>query len=65
MVQNALDQSDRRTFKSTISLGENEETARFFSCWYKFIDVKSWLKNIGVGVAVNGVPTVVAGFLME
>ena len=32
MVQNALDQSDCRTFKSTISLEENEETARFFSC---------------------------------
>ena len=25
-----------------------------FACWYKFIEIKSWLKNIGVGMVING-----------
>ena len=26
----------------------------FFACWYKFIEIKSWLKNTGVDVVING-----------
>ena len=24
------------------------------ACWHKFIEIKSWLKNIGMGVAIDG-----------
>ena len=26
----------------------------FFACWYRFMKIKSWLKNIGVDVVKNG-----------
>ena len=26
----------------------------FSAFWYKFIEIKSWLKNIGVDIAING-----------
>ena len=26
-----------------------DEKAWFFACWYLFMDIKSWLKNIGGG----------------
>ena len=41
-------------FKSTKSLEENGEKVLFFACWYRFIEIKSWLKNIGMGVVING-----------
>ena len=54
MWQNVLRQSDCRIFKETISLDREDEKAWFFACWYKFIEIKSWLKNIGIGVVING-----------
>ena len=54
MDQNALEQSDCRTFKSTISLEQNPEKAWFFARWCKFIEIKSWLNNIEMGVVING-----------
>ena len=56
MNQNALGQSDCRIFKSNISLKQNDEKVWFFACWYKFTEIKSWLKNIGVGMVTMGVP---------
>ena len=53
MCQNLLGQSDYRIFKSTTSLEQNDEVW-FFTCWYSFIEIKSWLKNIGMGVVING-----------
>ena len=47
MGQNVL---DCRIFKLTISLEQNNNRAWFFACWYIFMEIKSWLKNIGVGV---------------
>ena len=41
MDQNALDQTDYR----------NDLIARFFAYWYKFMKIKSWLKNILVILA--------------
>ena len=61
MGQNALDQSDCSIFKLTISLEQNDEKAWFFACWCRFIEIKSWLKNIGVGVVKMGVTTLVSG----
>ena len=26
----------------------------FFACWYNFMEIKGWLKNIGVGMVKNG-----------
>ena len=52
--ENALGQSDYRIFKSTISLEQNDGKVRFFACWYRFMEIRSWLKNIGVGVVKNG-----------
>ena len=54
MGQNALDQSDYRIFKSTITLEQYDEKAWFFACWYRFMENRSWLKNIGVGMVKNG-----------
>ena len=38
---------------STVSLEENDEKARFFACWYRFMEIKSWSKSIVVGVVKN------------
>ena len=54
MGQNVLDESDYSIFKLTISLEQNNEKAWFFAYWCRFIEIKSWLKNIGVGVVKNG-----------
>ena len=54
MGQNALSQSDYSIFKSTISLEQNDEKASFFACWYRFMENRSWLKNIWVGMVKNG-----------
>ena len=51
---NALGQSDYRIFKSTISLEQNDGKAWFFACWYRFMEMRSWLKNSGVGVVEYG-----------
>ena len=52
--QNALNQSDCSIFKLTVSLEQNDENAWFFAYWCRFIEIKSWLKNIGVGMVKNG-----------
>ena len=55
MGRNTLDQSDCSIiFKLTISLEQNDEKAWFFASWCRFIEIKIWLKNIGVGVVKNG-----------
>ena len=48
--QYALDQSDCSIFKLTISLEQNDEKAWFFAYWCRFLEIKSWLKNIGVNI---------------
>ena len=40
-------------FKSAISLEQNYEKAWFFACWYRFIEIKSWLKNIVGGMVTK------------
>ena len=45
MSQNCLDQSDCRDFKSSMSLKQIDEKVWIFACWYKFLEIKSWLKN--------------------
>ena len=52
--QNVLGQSDRRIFKATTSLEKNNKKVWFFACWSKFIEIKSWLKNIRMGMVING-----------
>ena len=32
---------------------QTDEIAGFFTCWYKFMDRKILLKNIGMGVIIN------------
>ena len=55
MGQKALGQSsDCRILKSNMSLEQTDEITWFFACWYKFMDSKSWVKNIGMGVVNNG-----------
>ena len=55
MGQNALSQSDCKIFKLTVSLEGKDENVWFFACWYEFMEIKSWSKNIGVGgVVKNG-----------
>ena len=54
MGQNALGQSDCRIFKSTIFLEQNYEKAWFFECCYRFMEIKSWLKNFRLGLIKNG-----------
>ena len=54
MGQNALGQSDYRIFKSTITLEQYDEKGWFFACWYRFMESRSWLKNIEVDVVKNG-----------
>ena len=53
VCQNVLGQSDYRIFKSTIPLEQNDEKVWLFARWYKFIEIKSWLKNIGMGMLIN------------
>ena len=54
MGQNALGQSDCRIFKSTVSLEQNDEKASFLVYWYRFMEIKSWSKNVGVDMVKNG-----------
>ena len=37
-----------------MSLEQNDEKVWFFACWYRFTEIKSWSKNVGVGVVKNG-----------
>ena len=39
---------------------KNDKEPRFFEFWYRFMEIKSWLKNIGVGWSVMGVATLVS-----
>ena len=39
--------------KCSIYVKQNDEKAWFFACWYKFIENKSWLKNLGLGELLN------------
>ena len=50
---NVFGQLQCRFFRWIISLERKDEKARCFACWYKFIEIKSWLKNIGMGVIIN------------
>ena len=53
MGQNALGQLDCRVFKSTISLEQSNGIAWFFvefKIRWKFMEIKSWLKNTGLGL---------------
>ena len=61
MGQNALGQSDCSIFKSTISLEQNNKKAWFFACWHRFMEIRSWLKNIGVAWPKIGVATLLSG----
>ena len=54
MGQNALDQSGCSISKLTISLEQNDEKAWVFAYWCRFLEIKSWLKNIGMGMVKNG-----------
>ena len=53
MGQNALGQSDFMIFKSNLSLEQSDEKVWFFACWYRFMEIKSWLENIGEGIVKN------------
>ena len=33
---------------------QNDKKTWFSACWYKFIEIKNWLKNIRVDVVING-----------
>ena len=54
MGQNGLGQSDCRIFKLTIYPEHKGEKTWFLACWYRLMEIKSWLKNIGVGMVKNG-----------
>ena len=54
MSQHALGQGDSRIYKSTISPEQNDKKSWFFACWYKFIEIKSWLESIGLDMVING-----------
>ena len=54
MGQNALGQSDCMIFKLTISPEQKDKKAWFLACWCKFLEIKSRLKNIGMGLVKYG-----------
>ena len=54
MSQNGLSQSDCMIFKLTISPEHKDEKAWFLAYWDILMEIKSWLKNIGVGVVKYG-----------
>ena len=41
-------------FLNQLYLEENDEKAWFFACWYRFVENRSWMKNIGVDMVKNG-----------
>ena len=54
MNKNVLCQSDCRISKSTLSLKQNNERVWFFAWSYIFIEIRSWLKNIEMGMVKHG-----------
>ena len=52
--QNVFSQSERRTFRSTISAEQIDKTASCLACWYKFTKIKRWLKIFCQGMVTNG-----------
>ena len=55
MGQYAVGQWDCRIFLNQLYLQKKiDEKSWFFACWYKLIEIKSWLKNIGVDFVING-----------
>ena len=54
MGKNVLCQSDCRISKSTLSLKQNNERVWFFARSYIFIEIRSWLKNIEMGMVKHG-----------
>ena len=44
---------DCSIFKLAISLEQNDEKAWFFTYWCSFVEIKRWLKNVGVGTVKN------------
>ena len=54
MGQNALGQSDYRIFKPAISLEQTDKKAWIFAWWYRVMESRSWLKNVGVSMVKNG-----------
>ena len=54
MCQNVFGQSDCRIFKEILSLERKDKKAWCFACGYKFIEVKSRSKNIGIVLVING-----------
>ena len=52
--QNTPGQSDCMIFKLTTSLEQNDKKTWLFTCWYRFIKIKSWLKNILLCMVKNG-----------
>ena len=54
MGESPCSQSEFRIFKSTISLGQNDEKIWFLACWYRFMGSRSWLKNIEEGNVKSG-----------
>ena len=53
MGHNPLSQSDYSIFNSTVYLEQNDKKAWFFACRYRFMEIKSWLKNIWMGMVKN------------
>ena len=53
MGQNALGQLDYRIFNLR-TLEQYDEKSWFFACRYRFMESRSWLKNIEVDVVKNG-----------
>ena len=52
--QNTIGQWDSSIFKLTISPEQSNDTASFFACWYKFMNIKNWLKILWLGMFKNG-----------
>ena len=54
MSKNWFDQSSLWTLKLTISQEWTDGINRFFTCWYKFMQIKRWLKIFGEGLVKSG-----------
>ena len=52
--QNTLGQSYCKIFKLALSPEHIDEKALFLACWYRLMEIKSCLKNIGVSLVKNG-----------
>ena len=54
MLRNACVQSGLRTLKLTVSREWADWTKWLFTCRYKLIQTKRWLKVFGVGIVKKG-----------